>query len=410
MSRELTSKSVAPRSSDRWNSELIIQTLENLHRKNKPIWSRQIRESNPALFAAAIHWFGSYRNAIEAAGIEYRSIQKSVPGRWNTHTVRRELRRLHRDKTPLHHAALERENPALVLAAYRYFGSYGSAIAAAGLKYDRIRIRPMPSWDKKRVIGRIKELEKNKTGLWKRAVRRVDPYLDRAADRCFGSYKRAARLSGVPLDLLQPPPYRFWSPEKIVDDLKRTYQQNPRLLKPARLVGKKGRLLRACRRRFGSYRRALHAAGISYGEVVMPPAMTAAEIIAKLTELFERGKDLRYSHLRDSNRRLLEASRRCFGSFEKAVLAAGLDYPPAPPMRHWTATLVLKTLKDLHRRHVDLRYRQFRKARLPLFEAARHYFGTYLGAIKLAGIDYSDMVGEQLSKELPARKRSHQES
>jgi hypothetical protein len=397
---------VNSRSSDRWDKASILKTLGELHRRKKPMWSRKIRETDSALFAACIHWFGSYRNAVEAAGIKYESIQKSVPGRWNVDTVRKELRRLHREKRQLHHAAIEQENPALVLAAYRYFGSYGSAVTAAGLNYDRIRVRPMPSWDKTRVIRRLKELEKNKTGLWKRAVRRVDPYLDRAADRCFGSYQRAVRASGVSNDLLTPPPYRFWSPERIVDELKTTYRKNPRLLKPARLVGSKQRkLLRACRRRFGSYRVALEKAGIPYGEVVMPPVLTGEEIVTKLTELFEKGRDLRYSHLRDSNRRLLDASRRVFGSYEKAVLAAGLDYPPAPPMRHWTATLVLKTLKDLNRKHADLRYRQFRKARLPLFEAARHYFGTYLGAIKLAGIDYSEMVNEQLSKELPGRKR-----
>jgi hypothetical protein len=399
-------KQTAPRRSDRWDADIILQTIRSLHRQKKPLWSRQIRQSHSALFAAAVHWFGSYKEAVTSAGIDYQSIQKTIPGRWNTQTVRRELRRLYRDKQEIHHAALERDNPALVLAAYRYFGSYGSAVNAAGLNYQRIRVRPMPSWDKKRVIDRLLELEKNKTGLWKRSVRRVDPYLDRAADRCFGSYKRAVRASGVSQDLLTPPPYRFWSPERIVDELQTTYHKNPRLLKPARLVGKKQRLLRACRRRFGSYRLALDAAGISYGEVVMPPSMTAEEIIAKLTDLFERGRDLRYSHLRDTNRRLLEASRRVFGSYQKAVNAAGLDYPPAPPMRHWTAPLVLKTLKELHRRHADLRYRQFRKARLPLFEAARHYFGTYLGAIKLAGIDYSAMVSEQLTRELPARRKS----
>jgi len=395
-----------PYQRDRWNPTLIIQTLRQLHRQKKPLWSREIRQTNGALHSAAIHWFGSYRKAIAAAGIDYASIQRMVPGRWNPKNVQSELRRLHRDNAALHHAALERENPALMLAAYRYFGSYSSAVSAAGLNYDRIRVRPMPSWDKQRVISRIRELEKNKNGLWKRAVRRVDPYLDRAADRCFGSYKRAVRLSGVSADLLKPPPYRFWSPERIVDELQTTYHKNPRLLKPCRLVGKKQRLLRACRRRFGSYRQALDAAGISYGEVVTPPTMTAEEITARLSELFERGRDLRYSHLRDTHRRLLDSARRVFGSYQKAVLAAGLDYPPPPPMRHWTAQLVLKTLKDLRRRHVDLRYRQFRKSRLPLFEAARHYFGTYLGAIKVAGINYSEMVAEQLARELPARSKS----
>ena len=391
---------------DRWNPPLILQTIRQLHKQKKPLWSREIRETNGALHSAAIHWFGSYRKAIAAAGIDYQTVQRVVPGRWNPQNVQRELRRLHRNKVSLNHAALERENPALVLAAYRYFGSYGSAINAAGLNYDRIRIRPMPSWDKKRVIQRIQELEKTKTGLWKRAVRRTDPYLDRAADRCFGSYKRAVRASGVSTDSLKPPPYRFWSPEQILDQLQSTYHKNPRLLKPCRLTGKKQRLLRACRRRFGSYRRALDAAGIAYGEVVTPPPMTADEITTKLSNLFERGRDLRYSQLRETNRRLLDASRRVFGSYQKAIRAAGLDYPPAPPMRHWTAQLVLKTLKELHRKNVDLRYRHFRKARLPLFEAARHYFGTYLGAIKVAGIDYSEMVARQLARELPARKQN----
>jgi hypothetical protein len=399
-----TEKSPA-RASDRWTVDLILQTLRKLHKQRVPMWSRQIRKSNGALYSAAIHWFGSYRNAIESAGIEYQSVRRLERGRWNTKTVRRELRRLYQDKAALHHAAIEKENPALVLAAYRYFGSYGSAINAAGLNYNRIRVRPMPSWDKKRVINRIREIEKNKTGLWTRAVRRVDPYLDRAANRCFGSYRRAARLSGIAPDQLQPPPYRFWSPERIVGELQNTYAKNPRLLKPSRLVGKKLRLLRACRRRFGSYRKALDAAGISYGEVVIPPAMTPREVTTQLSELFEQGQDLRYSRLRETHRRLLDSSVRCFGTYQKAVQAAGLDYPPAPPMRHWTASLVLKTLKDLHRKHTDLRYRQFRKARLPLFEAARHYFGTYLGAIKLAGIDYNQMVARQLARELPRRKK-----
>jgi hypothetical protein len=399
----------ASSSSDRWNQAVIVKAISGLHRRKKPLWSRRIREENPALFAAAIHWFGSYRSAVTAAGIQYESIQKSIPGRWNIKTVGQELRRLHRQKKPLHHAAIERENPALVLAAYRYFGSYGSAVTAAGLDYDRIRVRSMPSWDKTRVVRRLQELEQSQTGLWKRSVRRVDPYLDRAADRCFGSYQKAVRASGVSSELLTPPPYRFWSPQRIVDELKTTYQKNPRLLKPARLTGTRQRkLLRACRRRFGSYRSALDAAGISYQEVVTPPVMNAQEIVNNLTQLFEKGRDLRYSQLRLSNRRLLDSSRRVFGSYENAMRSAGLDYPPAPPMRHWTATLVLRTLRELNLKRADLRYRHFRKARLPLFEAARHYFGTYLAAIHVAGIDYTEMVSKQLERELPGRK--HPES
>jgi hypothetical protein len=392
----------------RWSRELVVVELSKASKRGQPLWSRHLRKSNPALHSAAIHWFGNYRNAVAAAGLDYSNVRKLELGRWNPKTVCRQLRQLHQQKLPIHHAAVDRDHPDLMVAAYRYFGSYGSAVKAAGLNYDRIRVRPMPSWDKKRVQRRIKELERCEAGLWKRAVRRADPYLQRAADRCYGSYEKAIRAAGISSTALRPPPYRQWSPSRITDDLRKLYRRNPRLLKPTNLSQDQHRLLQACRRRFGSYERALAAAGIKYKEVarVTAPPLSAAEIITWLKDLFDKGRDLRYSKLAQSNPRLLEASRRCFGSYERAINAAGFDYPPAPPMRHWTAAIVLKTIKTLHRQHKDLRYRQFRKARLPLFEAARHYYGTYLNAIKAAGINYTDMVSDQLARQLPARKNA----
>lgn len=369
------------------------------------MWSRRIRRSHSSLYSAAIHCFGSYRNAVKAAGVDYRSVQRLVPGRWNRQTVCRELRRLHREREPLHHAAAETKYPALVLAAYRYFGSYGAAINAAGLKYDDIRIRPMPSWDRKRVLRRLKELKSADAGLWKRAIRRVEPYLERAARRNFGSYERAAKIAGIPRDRLKALPYRIWSPVRIVSDLMALYRKDPSLLKPAMLMEKKPQLLRACRRQMGSYQLALKAAGIPYETVVYPPSFTADEVLARITSLFERGRDLRYSYVRRTSSKLFNAARKCFGSYEAAVNAAGIDYPPSAPMWHWTAPLVLKTLTEMHRGNADLRQRQFRKSNLPLYKAAIHYFGSYPSALKRAGIDYSRMATEQLHRQLPARQK-----
>jgi hypothetical protein len=402
-----TPKSLINPRSSLWSKAIIISELRRVHRKGSPMWSRKLRLTYPSLHSAAIHWFGSYPKAVDAAGLDYKTIQKLQTGRWNAQSVRRQLRQLHRSKVPLHHAAMDRDHPALMVAAYRYFGSYGSAVNAAGLNYERIRVRPMPSWDKKRVTGTLQQLDRKQSGLWKRAVRRTEPYLERAADRCYGSYERAARAAGISQKSLQAPPFRIWSPTRITDDLRALYRRNPRLLKPKSLSSHQHRLLQACRRRFGSYKRALQAAGIRYAEVarVTAPPMSAEQVVNSLKDLFERGQDLRYSRLAEHNPRLLEAARQRFGTYRAAVNAAGFDYPPAPPMRHWTAKLVIKTLKDLHRKHADLRYRQFRKARLPLFEGARHYYGTYLDAIKAAGINYMTMVDEQLEKQLPKRRR-----
>jgi hypothetical protein len=391
--------------SSRWSPKVIVEQLRRLHKQRQPMWSRKLRESHSALYSAAIHCFGSYRQAIAASGVDYRSVQRLEPGRWNRQSVCQELRKLHRNKEPLHHAVAEVRHPALVLAAYRYFGSYGAAVNAAGLNYNRIRVREMPSWDRERVLGRIKELDRAKVGLWSRALRRTEPYLERAAARTCGSYKRAARMLGIPRSRLQPPPYRIWSPERIISDLQALYRKNPRLLKPGALIESNPRLLRACRRQLGTYARALEAAGISYQQVARPDQLSASEVTQRLTALFERGKDLRYSYMRRSAGKVFHAAVRCFGSYAKAVNAAGLDYPPSAPVRHWTANLVLKHLQDLHDKGKDLRWRQFRKANLPIYQAAKHYFGSYPNALKKAEIDYSDMVQQQLRRQLPGRRR-----
>jgi hypothetical protein len=394
-----------PARPSQWTEPAICQALRELHRSGRPIWSRKLRETNRPLHSAAIYWFGSYRKAIDAAGLDYAGIRQSTPGRWDRESVKRELRKLHRQKVPLHHASIERQRPDLVLAAYRYFGTYRGAVEAAGLGYDQIRIRPMPTWDKPRIVRRLRELKKEGEGLWNRAVRRNSPYLDRAARRCFGSYQRAAKAAGIESTSLQAPPYRFWSPQRIVQDLQALRRKGPASLKPANLMAHHPRLLQACRRRFGTYRAALQAAAIPYAEVarVTAPPLSSEQIIQRLRDLFERGKDMRYSKMAQNHPRLLNAARTRFGSYQAAMTAAKLSYPPTPPIRHWTAGLVLKTLRQLHRRDADLRYRVVKETRVPLFQAACHYFGSYLAAVRNAGIDYSRMVDAQLHRQLPAR-------
>jgi hypothetical protein len=158
------------------------------------------------------------------------------------------------------------------------------------------------------------------------------------------------------------------------------------------------RLLRACRRRYKTYQKALDAAGIDYAEVarVTGRSLSAEEIIKRLQDLFEKGKDLRYSPMARNYPRILNASRTRFGTYAAAMHAARLDYPPMAPIRHWTAAIVIKTLRELNRRKADLRVRQIKRTHLPLYEAARHYFGDYLSAVRAAKIDYDEVVRRQL--------------
>jgi hypothetical protein len=171
-------------------------------------------------------------------------------------------------------------------------------------------------------------------------------------------------------------------------------------LNPTHLRSTRPYLFRVCGRRFGNYRKAVTAAGIEYTSVakVLHRPMPAGEVVTRLQTLFERGKDLRYAPMTRCEPRLLEAARRRFGSYREAVIAAGIAYPPLQPLRHWTEPFVVKTLRELNRAGVDLRYANIKRCYQPLYQAARYYFGNYVNAVRQAGIDYDRVVKTHLRR------------
>jgi hypothetical protein len=387
-------ESISRRRFTKWNPQIIRKELRELFRGGKPMNSRRLRESRPTLFSAANHWFGSYRAAIEAAGLKYEKIRLEDPNRWSRENIILELRRLRREGKELHHNAISQHMPELVTAAYRYFGTYRKAVEAAGIDYLKVRIRPQRTWNKKRIISELKELERAGRGLWARSVRTTHPYLPRVAKEHFGSYPAAARAAGITPSAIKPPPYRIWSRQHVLDTLKQIARKDINALAPTRLREEKPYIVRAAAKRFGSYRKAVEAAGVDYLKIarVYARSMPDHEVIARLQTLQQRGRDLRYSAIDQAEPRLLNAARRRFGSYSAAMQAAGIAYPPLPPLRHWSEKMVLNTLLNLHDRREDLRYRAVKKLRLPLYQAARYYFGTYENAVKVAGIRYTPMA------------------
>lgn len=389
-----------------WDRSRIIEKLRRLHRAGRDICSRQLRVSHPRLHSAAIHHFESYRAAVKAAGIDYDRVCHAPEHHWSKQAVVDELRK--RKGKPLHQAAMERVAPALVMAAYRYFGNYRRAIEAAGMDYTMVRVRAPRLWNPRRILAELRRAGKEGGGLWQGAIKRSKPSLLRAAQRYFGSYRLAARKAGIDLESLRPPDFRRWSPPKLLDELRRMHREREPL-NPTHLRKAHPYLLRVCERRFGCYRKAVTAAGIEYDSVARTLAkpMPAETVIIRLKSLCERGKDLRYGAMAKSEPRLLDAARRRFGTYRAAVEAAGIAYPPLPPLRHWTEPLVLQTLRELNRADVDLRYASIKRCYLPLYEAARHYFGNYTNAVRQAGIDYDAVVRRHLRRTPLARGRRH---
>jgi len=121
-----------------WSLEKIIEDLRGLEASGTDLRPARVRRARPGLFAAATApaYFGSWRLAVEAAGLDYDRIlrhaleSRSRASRWSRARVLQVLSSLPPRQRPRIHAL----NPALYAAARRQFGSWRKAVAAADKK------------------------------------------------------------------------------------------------------------------------------------------------------------------------------------------------------------------------------------------------------------------------------------
>src|SRR3954466_1759153 len=112
-----------------------------------------------------------------------------------------------------------------------------------------------------------------------------------------------------------------WSCEQIVREiLRRESASLP--LTPGGHGGVGSPLYQAASRIFGSWRNAVVAAGIAPGRAHAKVQWPPERILAAIRSLARRRGRLRPAALRQRNGYLVQAARRCFGSWHKAVAAA----------------------------------------------------------------------------------------
>lgn len=140
----------------------------------------------------------------------------------------------------------------------KYFGSWKNALNAAGInaddEYARFRVENTSDsrWNPSHVLKRMSELNDEKLAT----VYKTELSLYSAARREFGSWEKALQAAGRYID------EKAMRKQKLIDEIKRAYKEDKLMA-----VSKKRRLLyMRAYRTFGSWPKALQAAGISIRE------------------------------------------------------------------------------------------------------------------------------------------------
>jgi hypothetical protein len=99
-----------------------------------------IAKERSALYLRACKVFGSWKNALEASGVDYESSRNNR--KWTRQRIVREIKRLSAEGGSLRPSVLRKNGmTALVSAADYHFGSWRKAVESCGVEYEFARRR-----------------------------------------------------------------------------------------------------------------------------------------------------------------------------------------------------------------------------------------------------------------------------
>ena len=180
----------------KWSNETIIQEIRDLHGRGVDLSFRAMALSqHNAMVYAAIRpkYFGSWKAALEAAGLESEEIYRYRS--WEETDILEEIRRLKSEGADLSSKAMDESSNRLIATARRRFGNWGRALERAGINYDEIRRRKR--WTRETLVEGILELKRQGIPLITPEVKRANPSLFAAACKkhFFGTWKKALKAA-----------------------------------------------------------------------------------------------------------------------------------------------------------------------------------------------------------------------
>ena len=171
--------------------ESVIRAIVRRERDGLPLNSEAVKGVSRQLHCGATRHFGSWRNALQAAGVNVATVQRRRE--WDKAKVITRLRELCSQRRSLRHSAVHRYDSGLCRAACLTFGSWCNALVAAGINPESICRDPQ--WDRNRIIEAILLRAVCGEALGSTTVR---PHtLKLAAVRQFGSWPASLVAAGL---------------------------------------------------------------------------------------------------------------------------------------------------------------------------------------------------------------------
>jgi hypothetical protein len=245
-----------------WSKSRILRELRRLHRSGKDLSYNVMAGRKQALVSAAAYHMGSYRRAVEQAGIDYAAVTRRP--RWTRGRIIALIKAARRQGEELHWAAVSSRRDELGRAAFaalqpRLFGRWDRALTAGGLDADQVsRYR---RWDRNTISFELKSRARENETVNSGALQSEDPGLHAAAVRHFGNFDAALRSAKLEPSRVRR--RRKWRKSDVLQSI-RTVARTGGNLSDSHVRRASPALYGAAVRLFGAYTTARRKAGAKF--------------------------------------------------------------------------------------------------------------------------------------------------
>jgi len=303
-----------------WNRERLVVELRQLYAEGCRLTVTELRaRGRYDLLNAIAKIAGSMSNGRRLAGVPEPVIVRAAEERWDADRVVAEIRERYAEGEPI---ASSKVPPTLLAAAMRYCSSWKDAIEQAGFDYDQIRLVRAPH-TKEELVAELRELAAARPDATPAQIHALP--LAQAIKHAFGSLRAGLKASGLadwPRITRPPLPAKEGTLELI-----RARHEAGAAITPGAVNAEDNRLYRAARRHFGSWDRAIDAAGLPMQRHWL--VWTKERVIERLRARHASGQAMTATALRESDPPLYYGGRTLFGNIAEAVRAAGVPVTTA---------------------------------------------------------------------------------
>lgn len=175
-----------------WDSAKVLSDIQTRIESEQSLAAHDVQKSNGKLYAAACKCFGSWREAVERAGVSYRTVRRTQE--WSPERVISTLRFAHQEGADISDRTLGVIAKPLYGAIRTHFGSLAAACRASKIDYKEVR--RTKHWAKSDVLDIVRKAAELNCSL--HVVQEFAPRgFFQALLRFFGNVESAYNAAGV---------------------------------------------------------------------------------------------------------------------------------------------------------------------------------------------------------------------